>query len=95
MKYLFIFALFIAGIVIIPKIASNFTQPLAGIILFSLFALLLFLLNKIKIKKEPEVQTTTAIVAERFLTCAGCSKTFYESDCTQDICPDCGKPLQQ
>lgn len=95
MRYLLISVLFIIGLVTIPKIAGNFNQPLSGIVLFSLFALLLFLLNKIKIKKEPEVQTTTAIVAERFLTCTGCSKTFYESDCTQGLCPDCGKPLQQ
>lgn len=94
MKYLMIFVLFLIGIVIIPKIAGNFNQPVAGIVLFGLFALLLFLLNKIKVKKEPEVQITAASVAERFLTCAGCAKTFYESDCANGLCPDCGKPLQ-
>ena len=94
MRYILIFVLFIIGLVIIPKIAGNFDQPIAGIVVLSLFAFLLFLLNKIKIKQEPEVCTSTVSVAEKFLTCSACAKTFYESDCPKGLCPDCGKPLQ-
>lgn len=95
MKYLLIFVLFIIGIVIIPKIAGNFSQPLAGIVLISLFALLLFLLNKIKTTKEPVIRTAAyAPVIEKFSTCPDCAKTFYDSDCPNKLCPDCGKPLE-
>jgi hypothetical protein len=94
MRYLLIFILFIIGLVIIPKIAGNFSQPIAGIVLFSLFAILLFLLNKTKINKEPEVRTAPAPTIEKFSTCTDCAKTFYDSDCPNKLCPDCGKPLQ-
>ena len=95
MRYLLMFVLFVIGLVIIPRIASNFNTPLAGIVVIGLFALLLFLLNKIKINKGPEVRATTATIPEKFLTCNLCAKTFYESDCPNGLCPDCGKPLQQ
>lgn len=95
MRALLMLVLFLTGLFCIVKISSKFEQPIASIMFFSLFALLLFLLNKIKIYKEPEIRTTTASITEKFLTCNGCAKTFYQSDCTQGLCPDCGKPLQQ
>lgn len=94
MRYIMIFVLFIIGIVIIPKIAGNFSQPLAGVILFSLFALLLFLLNKIKPNNEPKIHTASPPVIEKFSTCPDCGKTFYDSDFPNKLCPDCGKPLE-
>lgn len=93
MRYILIFVLFIIGLVIIPKIAEQFSQPLAGIVVIGLFALLLFLLNKIKPSNEPKIQTASPPVIEKFSTCPDCAKTFYDSDCPNKLCPDCGKPL--
>lgn len=94
MRYLLIFILFIIGLVIIPRIASNFNTPLAGIVVIALFAILLFLLNKIKPTKEPKIRSTPAPTIEKFSTCPDCAKTFYESNCPNKLCPDCGKPLE-